>query len=45
MPTAAKVSEEPIFGKNIDNAIVRAGLPPISTNNYQVRGGLTFLFH
>ena len=33
------------FNKNIDNAIVRAGLPPISTNNYQVRGGLTFLFH
>lgn len=33
------------FNKNIDNAVVRAGLPNLSTNNYEIRGGLTFLFY
>ncbi|TAK07983.1 MAG: hypothetical protein EPO39_05500 [Candidatus Manganitrophaceae bacterium] len=33
------------FRENIDNATVRAALPDLSTNNYQIRGGLTFLFH
>lgn len=33
------------FRDNIDNAAVRAGLPDLSTNNQQIRGGLTFLFH
>ncbi len=32
------------FRENIDNAAVRAALPDLSTNNYTVRGGLTFLF-
>lgn len=33
------------LNKNIDNPTVRAGLPNISTNSYQIRSGLTFLFH
>lgn len=32
------------FRENIDNAAVRAGVPHLETNNYTVRGGLTFLF-
>ncbi|MCG3115221.1 MAG: porin family protein [Candidatus Manganitrophus sp. SA1] len=33
------------FRENIDNAAVRAALPDLETNNYTVRGALTFLFH
>jgi|GEM_PF-7041279 len=33
------------FNENIDNPVVRASLPGVSTNNYTIRGGLTFLFH
>lgn len=32
------------FRENIDSAAVRAALPDLDTNNYTVRGGLTFLF-
>jgi opacity protein-like surface antigen len=33
------------FKENIKNEAVRNALPDVSTNNYTVRGGLTFLFH
>ena len=32
------------FRENIDSGAVRAALPDLATNNYQLRAGLTFLF-